>query len=81
VIVRVLCGNTAATSIRACGSVRAGFFKLNPQPEQEVKRKEDIYHVAMPCRPGTVLILIHADLALSILKALLYRPTHCGCFA
>jgi hypothetical protein len=35
----------------------------------------------MPCRPGTVLILIHADLALSILKALLYRPTHCGRFA
>ena len=38
-------------------------------------------HVPMPRGPGTMLVLIHPDLALSILKALLYRPTHDGCFA
>jgi len=30
----------------------------------------------MPCRPGPVLVLVHADFTLAVLEALLYGPAH-----
>src|SRR5574341_39876 len=79
--VKALHGNAAATSVRACGSVKAGvFFEPNPQAQEEVEREEHVEHVPVPRRPGPVFIMIHADLALPVLEALLDRPAQ-GCRA
>ncbi len=43
--------------------------------EQKMKRKENINHMPMPSWPGTMFIMIQANLSLSILKALLDRPS------
>src|SRR5574342_335194 len=68
-------GNTAASSVRAWGSVRAGvFFKPDPQAQQEVEREEYVEHVPVPRRPGAVLVLFHAALALPVLEGLRDRP-------
>jgi len=76
-IVNDLSGSTVANSARAWGSVSAGvFFKTKPQPQQKVQREEHIEHMPVPCRPGAMFILIHANMAFAVLEALLYRPAH-----
>ena len=43
--------------------------------------KKNVNHMAMPGRPGAVLIMIHPQLAFSFFKALLDGPPHDGGFA
>ncbi len=75
-------GSPAATRIRACGSVSAGvLFKPNPQPKQKVEGEKHVNHVSVPGWPGTVFILIHADLTFPILEALFDRPAQGRRFA
>src|SRR5579863_2673585 len=44
------------------------FFKADPKPQQEVQSEEHVDHVPVPGRPGAMLIMVHADLAFSILE-------------
>jgi len=43
-----------------------------------VERHAYVEHVPVPGRPGAVLVVIHADLTLPVLEALLDRPTQGG---
>ncbi len=40
--------------------------------------KKDVDHMAMPCWPGAMLIMIHSQLAFSFFEALLDGPPHNG---
>ena len=46
-----------------------------------MKSKENIDHMTMPRGPGAMFIMIHSQLAFSLLKALLDGPAHEGCLA
>lgn len=62
--------------------MRAGvFFKLDSKAQHEMEPERDVDHMAMPGRPGTMLIMIHSELAFSFFKALLDGPAHHGGFA
>ena len=75
-------GKVAATNLCACGSVRAGvFFKLDSKSQHKMQPKKNVDHMAMPGWPGTMLIMIHPQLALSLFEALLDGPSHNGGFA
>ncbi|MBI4574619.1 MAG: DEAD/DEAH box helicase family protein, partial [candidate division NC10 bacterium] len=68
-------GPIVTIGIKTSYRVKAGvFFKPKPQAQQEVEREEHVEHVPVPRRPGPVLVLVHADLALPVLEALLDRP-------
>jgi len=44
-----------------------------PEPEQEQHLQGDVEHVALPPSPATVLVMIHAEVLLAALEALLER--------
>ena len=69
-------------SFWAWGNVRAGvFFKLDSESQHKMQAKKNVDHMAMPGGPGTMLIMIHPQLTLSLFEALLDGPPHHGGFA
>ena len=75
--VREFSGKVAATSLCACGSVRAGvFFKLDSKSQHKMQPKKNVDHMAMPGWPGAMFIMIHPQLAFSFFEALLDGPSH-----
>ncbi len=70
-----MAGDTAATTVRAYGSMKVGvFLRSGPQAEQKVEPKEHVSHVPVQDWPGAVLVLIHAVLVLLNPEPLLDRP-------
>ena len=51
------------------------FFKPEPQSQQEQHRQGDVDHVPLPPCPAAVLVVIHAEVLLAVLEALLDGPS------
>ena len=59
--------------------MRAGvFFKLDSESQDKMQPQKDVDHMAMPGWVGTMLIMIHSQLAFSFFKTLLDGPPHDG---
>ena len=51
---------------------------MNSKPHHKMQPEQDVDHMAMPGWVGTMLIMIHSELAFSFFEALLNGPPHDG---